>query len=381
MTALSTAQASDAADPPEHAPRGPGRPSSSFPVVRRRPLWTDWPAPDRDAWQAALAPAGPLEPAKYATTWSSATRFNRCKAWGQYLSFLETQGWLVQSQPPGDRLTLERVTAFIRCLKTHLNANSVHQTVVNVFYAIRAMVPERDWRWVRRHPERPRPAEVNASRKPVVPFDPVELVRRALDACDGADGEPASQAASVRFRDGVLILVAVTTALRRRNLAQLRIATEVQVTASHIRIYIPPEETKTHQAIDLLVTRFVEPYLRRYIAVHRPLLLGDEALPHLWIADRGAPLTMDALHRKFGEAGQRLLGRKINPHLCRHSLATSILMSDPRAVRTASAALGHRGTRVLQECYDRSGTRAAQDEWVKLLKTLRRRRSADPIDD
>lgn len=320
-----------------------------------------------------MRPAGPLDPPKHATAWASETRFNRCKAWGQYLSFLETRGWLDPNQAPGDRLTLERVSAFIRSLKAHLNANSVHQTVINVFYAIRAMVPDQDWRWVRRHPERPRPAEVNASRKLVVPFDPVDLVRRALDACDTADAAPASRAASVRFRDSVLILVAVTTALRRRNLAQLRIGTEVQVTASHIRLYIPPEETKTNQAVDLLVAPFAEPYLRRYIAVHRPLLLGDEALPHLWIADRGAPLTMDMLYRKFGEAGQRLLGRKINPHLCRHSQATSILKADPRAVRTASAALGHRGTRVLQERYDRSGSRASQDSWAKLLRQLRRR--------
>ena len=319
-----------------------------------------------------MQPAGPLDPPKHATDWADDTRFNRSQAWGQYLSFLDTRGWLDPGQSPGDRLTLERLTAFIRTIRGHLNANSVHQTVVNVFYAIRAMAPERDWRWVRHHPERPRPAEVNASRKPIAPFDPIVLVQRALDACDAVDRMPASMDASARYRDAVLVLVAVTTALRRRNLAQLRIGTEVVLAATHVRIFIPPEDTKTHQAVDLLVAPFVEPYLRRYIAVHRPRLLRGAEIPELWVNRKGRALAWDALYRTFGEAGQRLLGHRINPHLCRHSQATSILKADPRAVRTASAALGHRGTRVLQERYDRSGTKGAQDHWGNVLRKLRR---------
>lgn len=319
-----------------------------------------------------MAPAGPLDPPRPAAAWAVATRINRAQAWGQFLAFLESEGMLDEHSPPAQRLTQQRLTRFIESMRSRLNANTVHQAVVNLSYAIAAMAPEQDWRWVRRHPGRPRPTEVAASRKPVQPFDPVGFLRKTLELWEDANRAAPGPAASVRARNAVLAMVATTTALRRKNLAQLRLGREVQIFEDHVRLFIPADDTKTGQAIDLRLARFVEPCLRGYVLEHRPRLLGEGHSDALWIGLDGRPLAYSAFYALLARLGVRLLGRPVNPHLVRHSQATSILLDNPRAVRTASAALAHKSPRILLERYDRSGAEPAQRAWRALVARARR---------
>ena len=47
-------------------------------------------------------------------------------------------------------------------------------------YMAALIAPGQDWSWLRRHPDLPTAAEVRASRKPIAPPDPIQLLFGAL---------------------------------------------------------------------------------------------------------------------------------------------------------------------------------------------------------
>lgn len=237
------------------------------------------------------------------------------------------------------------------------------------------MVPDRDWSWVRRHPLRPTPAEIRAARKPLEPFDGAELVQAALAECDAAEAETPTPRSARRFRDGLLLALATYVGIRRRNLAEITIGEHLVASGSGYRLVFEEAGTKTGAICDLRVPDMLVPYLQAYLDRYRPVLLdGTDDHGRLWVNIGGEPLAYEALYGLFARKAQKLIGRPINPHLTRHSLATTILTSDPRAIATAAAALTHRGTRSVSEVYDRSGRTGAEAEWQRILRRLRAQR-------
>ena len=51
-------------------------------------------------------------------------------------------------KPPADRITPDRVRAFIEHLSAEIRPTSVAIVVDNLCYAARLIAPERDWRWL-----------------------------------------------------------------------------------------------------------------------------------------------------------------------------------------------------------------------------------------
>src|SRR5688572_4532113 len=140
-----------------------------------------WPSADRAAWERAIRPGdGPFDPPGRAAHLAPITQRSRAGTWGNFLAFLEARGDLDPAEGPAERLTYERLTAWVEALHRRTSAHTIRQVVLSFSLAIAAMVPERDWSWVRQHVGRPRHGAAMASRKPVVPIDPVLLVSRAL---------------------------------------------------------------------------------------------------------------------------------------------------------------------------------------------------------
>jgi integrase len=130
---------------------------------------------------------------------------------------------------------------------------------------------------------------------------------------------------------------------------------------------------KNGEPIDVQVPATLVPHLRRHIEVHRPRLL-DGAADHgcLFVGRAGRPLAYSWIYNLFRYRGAELIGQPINPHAIRHAIATGLLEDDPRAVATAGAALAHRGSRSVNEVYDRSGRGAAEAEWRRLRRRAAR---------
>lgn len=352
--------------------RGRGR--ETFPLEARRLEPAQWPAPDRVAWEAAISPAeSPFDMPGQAAHLAEATRRARSGTWGAFLAFLESVDDLNPTDGSAERLTEPRLRAWILRLRVRVAPTTLAQLLRDLSLAATAMFPNSDWGWVRRHPLRPTPAELRTGRRPVVPFDPAALVETALAECDAADGPAPSPAQARRHRDGLLLALAALTALRRGNLAEITIGQHLREVGDGWRLSFEAADTKTGAVLELRIPTVLLDPLRAHLDRHRPVLLaGRPDHGRLWVNIGGEPLAYGALWGLFERKGRALLGRKINPHLTRHTLATTLLTEDPSDIATAAAALAHRGTRSVSEVYDRSGREGADREWARVLRSLRR---------
>ena len=357
--------------------RGRGSPSESFPLEYQQWRLAKWPARDRAAFLRAIAtPNDPFAKPGPIAGLADRSKAAREKAWGNFLATLAARGRLdPEARPeerPEERATHENITDWITTLRARLTANSASRMVVELTSAIKAMVPEKDWRWIRRHPLRPSTAEARASRKPVEHFDPATLVEGLVAQCAALDQGPPNRHAAADFRDAVMVILAVYVPIRSSNLNALIIGRHLVPMAGTFRLDVPIEETKTGKPVSVILQAEMAHLLRRYLDRYRPVLIGaGNNTERLWIGIRGEPLKPTATYDIFRKVG-RSHGIALRPHLVRHTAATLLLTRDPTDMGTPSALLTHKGARTINEAYDRSGNLGAIKTWQQLRRKLGR---------
>ena len=342
-----------------------GKRRHKLPVETRRLPPDDWPENDRLAWQRACSRGGPLDKGGSASHLKEASKKIRQSAYGRFLSFLTSVGELDPAAAPATRPTEQRITAYVESMRPVLLASVIHQLIVDLTMVLGAIEPARKWSWIRRLPCVPSAAEVRASKRPIVPPDPVEVLRGAYAACDAADLEATKLKAAMKFRDGVMVALLTCYVPRLKNLCETTIETNLVVHPTHIHL-VYDRTVKNSETIDSKLSGRMETYMRRYLADYRPVLLrGREDHLSLWVNIDGNPLaytTMYQLIRKVTASW----GQKTGPQKMRHACATVIMNADPRQLQVASAALAHRGTSSVNQVYDRSGNLGAQSIWLKM---------------
>lgn len=317
-------------------------------------------------------PDDPFETKGTAVTLAQSTRGNRVAAWGNFLAFLASRGCLDPSAGPADRATYDNVTAWIVSLQSRMRANALSKWVIEMALAVKAMEPDQDRAWIRRHPLRPRSAEAMASRKPVTPFDPGRLAEFLFQQCHEITAWRDNHRAAQEYRDAVIVLLGLYLGLRSANLAQLELGKHVTEVADTFRIDLAREETKAGKPVSSMVPRNVAEHLRVYIQRYRPILReGKPTTNALWINRDGDTLSRYAMYGIFQRVG-RQAGIELRPHLVRHMLATTLMAVAPMNLGLAAAALTHKGARMVNEVYDRSGAEASQVIWMKLRRALMR---------
>ena len=117
-----------------------------------------WPPADRAAWQAAMTPGDPFEPGGLAATWSAATRRKMACGYGRFLRWLKGRGELDEAVGPAARITRERLTAYLDEIRRSNRGHTIQSRIQELGDALRALVPEGDWRFIKRAAGRLRPA-------------------------------------------------------------------------------------------------------------------------------------------------------------------------------------------------------------------------------
>jgi integrase len=354
--------------------RGLGRYSETYPIEQQARRLAAWPALDRAAWERACRTAdGFLDDPGAAASLRASTRRNRVAAWGAFLNFLERRGELDPTLPPETRPTPARVSAWVADLSTRQRATTVQRMLVELTLSAKALAPGHDWAWIKRHPDRPRREAIRAARKPVTPFDAGALLNAAWEELSRLEQGQRTYTAARDVRDLTLIVVGLYTALRASNLASIRVGQHLTPVDDRLRISFAADEMKTHEACTVFLSPLIRHLVEHYIATWRPLLLGDaEDDGHLWLASKGRFITAPRVYAIFRKWGERLIGRPINPHLTRHTVATGLMTANPTALPYAAAALGHRNNRSVNETYDRTGMEGAHLAWQRIRRKLRR---------
>lgn len=365
----------------------PGRPSWSFDHFLRRRKPADWPAGDRAAWMAALASGGPLSKPGRAAHLSALTRKAREESYGQFLAFLDGIGELNVDEPVADRVTPDRIARFLEERRKTASDHTVHQQIRELLLAVQAMAPDRDWRWIRKHPAGPTHREARAARKPPAIFDVDALIQAAeAKMRDAMDDRPSISTARA-YRNALIVSFLAYHALRRANIASIRLGEHLTADHDAWRLRFRAEETKNFNAIDHRVGEPLAGFLEDYLVVHRPrLLLAKLPIPPgedwasevvdntdgaLWINQNGQPLGYAAFQQVVMNTGLDLIGFPLTVHSFRHTSVTTIRTQDVTAMRTASALLGHRSAKVTARHYDESGSQPAVDYFQRLVGRLR----------
>ena len=85
-----------------------------------RPPITAWPPRDRELWSKALEPRGLFGGGGAGADWSAASRFKVACGYNAWLSWLAARGLLDPDIKAADRVTRERVSAYVAKIQAEL---------------------------------------------------------------------------------------------------------------------------------------------------------------------------------------------------------------------------------------------------------------------
>jgi len=168
----------------------------------------EWPEAHRQALRAAYEPgdifdetAGPG--AHLAESSRKAIKF----AYRRWLGFLKANYADDLSTAPPERITPERVRAFIEHLSAQIKPTSVAIAVAHLYFAARLIAPTTDWAWLRSVKSR-----LECLARPEDRFDrlvpPVETLDHGIELMDTALTLPPSDGhkeREIQYRDGLHI--------------------------------------------------------------------------------------------------------------------------------------------------------------------------------
>jgi integrase/recombinase XerD len=346
------------------------------PDRRCRPL-QEWPEVDRRLWQAALVPGDLLEEGGSRARYAENTNCGIVYGYGRWLQWADRRGLLDQTDSPGDRITPDRVRAYLADLERHNATQTVINRLVHLSVAAQVMDPNRDWSWLNRmigpirarhRPARPKRPRLIATR---------DLFELGVNLMTAAQRKTTPRERAIAYRDGLMIAFLAARPLRLANLVDLALDRTLVFRGEQWWIQIPALQTKTKQPIELSWPESLVSALVTYLSCHRPFLAechGRWTRPvgsSLWLSTDGSPMTRRAIYDRITKCTLKGLGLALHPHLFRDSAATSIALEDPHHVRIASQLLGHRTLSTTEKYYNQAGNVEASRTMQNYLLSLR----------
>jgi integrase/recombinase XerD len=334
-----------------------------------------WPRSDQAAWANGKKPSGPFDPRNAGSSWSPATWRKIAAGYGFFLTWLDGRGELDPEAQAAQRLTRERLTAYLEFLKHRNLGHTIHNRIQELGNAMRILAPDRDWTWIGRAASRLRAETVPARDKPsrLRPLD--ELIAAGLALMDFAETEPgfSPRRRAILYRDGLMIAFLGFNPIRLRNFANIRLQEHLQ--EDFTVLAIPASEIKgRRRPHEAWIADLLRQKLLRYLQHHRLVLLKlrpqKSHTDHLWVSAEGTPLSEEGIYRRVAKATARS-GTRIGPHLFRSCAATTIAIRAPKDIHIITPVLDHSGPRVGERYYNMAGSIEAARAYTKAVDSLR----------
>jgi integrase/recombinase XerD len=329
---------------------------------------------DQELWQRAIADDDPFGDAAGARL-SEATKTARWYAWRRFLGFVVKHDRDALCLSPGARLTIERLRAYAAHLAETNQARTVASQVDKLYGAAVIMMPDQDWVWLKGVKARLYAAAPARSKTgPIITSLPLlDLGLQLMDDNSPQPGQRFRLADAVRYRDGLIIAFAAFAPLRRKNLAALQIGQHLVREGDEWIITIRRSESKTAEPIEFELPEVLKPYLRVYLDIVRPQMLGGSSCDHLWVSYFGQPLGYSAFWPITTRHTQRHLGFQVSPHKFRDAGVTTWAIAKPERIAVGRDLLGHSTLRTTRY-YNRARGIEASRAYGGLIATLRTKR-------
>jgi integrase/recombinase XerD len=305
----------------------------------------EWPEADRQSLRAAYEPgdifdetAGPG--AHLAESSRKAIKF----AYRRWLGFLKANyaDDLSTDYPP-ERITPERVRAFIEHLSAQIKPTSVAIAVAHLHAAARLIAPTTDWAWLRSVKSR-----LECLARPEDRFDrlvpPVHTLDHGIELMDTALTLPPSDGhkqREIQYRDGLLLALVTIWPIRRRGLAALTVSRHLEFDDAGVNILLYPSDAKAKRAESVRVPEQLLPNLMRYLNEIRPVLLGRSCHAGFWASYQGRPLGAGRLYDIVRARIIAKFGKDMCLHDFRRAAATFLAMDAPEKIGLIPGVLQH----------------------------------------
>jgi integrase len=335
----------------------------------------EWPPEDHRLFDKAFA-AGDIFDDNVSAGAHLAQRSRRtmCFGWRRWLGFLAAEHPDDLQLPAADRVTPDRVRAYIEHLADDMNANSVAMTVTQLYNAARLITPDRDWLWLKALKRR-----LCARAHPKDRFDRLVPAHQTLDLgialMETADGLPVTgqMEREIQFRDGLILALLSLWPIRRRSLAALTLDRHIRRIGDQIELLLFPEDTKAKRMESWPVPDILLPYVTRYLDEVRPRLARRRNHGALWVGQHGHPLSEGGLYSVICRRTAKAYGLAMSPHDLRRAAATFLAMDAPDKVGLIPGILQHATPETSERHYNLARSTSASRRHSEVLSTLRTR--------
>jgi integrase len=340
----------------------------------------EWPALDLQAWEAGLRSGTPFEPGGPAASWADATRETVQNGYGRWLTWLKCHDLLDPSVPPADRITKERLAAYESDLRSQVADFTVFTRVQQVGDALRAMVPDKDWRWILRAAHRIRSLATPARDKRSRLQSPDRLIDLGMQLMAEAESRPERSLLqrALTYRDGLIIAFLAYRPVRARTLTAISLGQQLISRGGSWWLIFGPEDTKTRQRLEFPFPAELVPQLECYLAVHRPALLSrggrrpTASTQALWVSQDCGPMGQAAISYWIHRRTKAAFGKTLGPHMFRDAAATAIAIFDPEHVLIIKSILGHATITTSEKHYNMARGLEAGRRYYQTIRGLRR---------
>ncbi len=360
-------------------------------IVRPRSLpLTDWPKPDRAAWEAACASGGRLRRGGAAAHMAQTTQADLERRYGYFLDHVARKGRLEDDAGATAYVTLENIETFVAEMKARVRSVTTAQTVYKVRRVAELLAPERDLLWLR-DIENDLAFDAIPQNRAGQLVDGQRLLEAGLALVkEGEIGVRIPPFKRVRLvRNGLMVAMLALCPIRLKNFAALEIGSSIRNEAGVWWITLDRRETKGRRPDERPLHEVLHAPLTLYLRCARPVLArkhlewrsttsgSDASDDHgsLWLdSNLGRPMSYSGVEEAVAEATLKTLGVALRPHafrMCAASTAYVIAGDNPHL---ASGLLQHTDSRVTQKHYNRATHAQAALAYAELVKTEAMRR-------
>ena len=334
-----------------------------------------WPEIDRMAFEAAYQPGDVFDETAGSGAHLSegSRRMIRC-TYRRWLGFLKTNYPDVFSMPPAERITLERVRAFIEHLDGEIRPSSVAIAGAHLYAAARLISPTTDWAWLRsiksRLASRARPADRFDRLVPprqTLDFG-IELMDAAFTLLTGSHKHR-----EIQYRDGLLLALGSLWPIRRRSLASLTVSRHLEFDDAGMNILLYPPDTKARRGESFRVPEQLLAYFEHYLKEIRPVLIGGSAHDGFWASYRGAPMSAGRIYDMVRARVTGKFGKAMSLHDFRRAAPTFLAMDAPEKIGLIPGVLQHASPEVSEKHYNLARSMMAGQRFAAHLANARKR--------
>ena len=314
-----------------------------------------WPAADHAAFEAAYAPGGTFDdargPGAHLTEGTRGIIRTTYRRWLAFLTECHPDDLLLT---PVERITPQRVRAFIEHLSLEVGLTSQAIACGSLLYAARLFAPQKNWDWLRSLKRR-----LHVQARPedrftrLVPgwqtldlgiqsdgYGSELLVLAAHGPRDPVPGRPTTSGAEL-LADPTPWHLGAHRQLVTSSLSMVACTSSCMQRTPNLK---RPESCR--------MPEYLVPYFLRYLHEMRPRLLRGRNHDGLWASYRGRPLVSGRISDIVRRETKKAFGKAMSLHDFRRAAATFLATIAPDQVGLIPAVLQHASPEMSQRHYN-----------------------------